>query len=444
MTDYDALTRQSVDLLRDLIRNACVNDGSPDSGGEIRSVRTLEGFFAGSGLDLEVVEPHPGRASLIARIRGTDPTAPALALVGHLDVVPVDDDGGWTRDPFGAEVVDGEIWGRGALDMLYLTASYAVVTRAIATGSFRPRGDLVFAAVADEENGSTLGVEWLTENRLDLIDADYVLTESGGAMVGSRPLISTAVGEKGIAGRRLVVRGTPGHGSAPWGARNAAVIAADAVTRLARYRAPVQITADWRRYVHALDLHPTLAERLLDPHRIDGALNELGSLAGFAHASTHNTISPNIVRAGVKDNVIPALATITLDIRVLPDVAATDVDAYLREALGDLADDVTIEGDEFAAATRSAVDTPLFRSLGTAVRRAYPDADLLPVLSVGGSDARFYRRRGIPAYGFALLSRHWDYGTFRQLFHGNDERIDIGSIALTVAALDTVVRDFLD
>ncbi|HSP75399.1 MAG TPA: peptidase dimerization domain-containing protein, partial [Cryobacterium sp.] len=233
-------------------------------------------------------------------------------------------------------------------------------------------------------------------------------------------------------------------GSAPWGARNAAVIAADAVTRLARYRAPVQITADWRRYVQALDLEPALAARLLDPHRIDGALNELGSLAGFAHASTHTTISPNIVRAGVKDNVIPALATITLDIRVLPDLAAADVDAYLRDALGDLADDVQIEGDDFAAATRSAVDTPLFHSLGSAVRRAYPDADLLPVLSVGGSDARFYRRRGIPAYGFALLSRHWDYGTFRKLFHGNDERIDIGSIALTVAALDTVVRDFLD
>ena len=443
MSDHEALTRQTVDLLRDLIRNACVNDGTPDSGGEIRSVRTLEGFFAGSGLDLEVVEPHPGRASLIARIRGTDPTAPTLALVGHLDVVPVDD-GGWTRDPFGAEIVDGEIWGRGALDMLYLTAAYAVVTRAIATGPCRPRGDLIFAAVADEEDGSHFGVEWLTENRLDLIDADAVLTESGGAMVGPRPLISTAVGEKGIAGRRLIVRGTPGHGSAPWGARNAAVIAADAVTRLASFRAPVQITADWRRYVQALELGSGLAARLLDPHQIDGALNELGSLAGFAHASTHTTISPNVVRAGVKDNVIPALATITLDIRVLPDLAAADVDAYLREALGDLAGDVQVEGDEFAAATRSAVDTPLYHALGKAVRRAYPDADLLPVLSVGGSDARFYRRRGIPAYGFALLSRHWDYGTFRQLFHGNDERIDLDSIALTVVALDTVVRDFLD
>jgi acetylornithine deacetylase/succinyl-diaminopimelate desuccinylase-like protein len=408
-------------------------------------VRTIQGFLAGSGLDLEVVEPHPGRGSLIARIPGTDRGAPSLALVGHLDVVPVSA-ARWTRDPFGAEIVDGEIWGRGALDMLSLTASYAVVTRAIATGSFRPRGDLVFAAVADEESGSRWGVDWLTDNRLDLIDADYVLTESGGVPVGANPSISTTIGEKGLAGRRLVVHGTPGHGSAPWGARNAAIIAADAVHRLARYRAPVQITPDWRRYVAALArdtaFAPVLADRLLDPDRIVDALHELGTLAGFAHASTHTTISPNVVRAGDKDNVIPALATVTLDIRVLPGVTATDVDAYLRDALGDLAADVTIEGDGYQAATRSPTDTPLYAALGAAARRAYPNADLLPMLSIGGSDARFYRRRGIPAYGFALLSRRWDYGLFRQLFHGNDERIDLESVELTVNALDAVVRDF--
>jgi acetylornithine deacetylase/succinyl-diaminopimelate desuccinylase-like protein len=425
MTDPDVLTRQTVDLLRDLIRNACVNDGTADSGGEIRSVRTLEGFFAGSGLEIEVVEPHPGRASLIARIRGTDPAAPSLALVGHIDVVPVDR-AGWSRDPFAAELVDGEIWGRGALDMLYLTASYAVVIRDLATGPFRPRGDLIFAAVADEESGSVWGVGWLTEHRLDLIDADFVLTESGGAPVGVRPSITTTVGEKGIAGRRLVVHGTPGHGSAPWGARNAAVTAAEAVVRLARFEAPVQITDDWRHYVSVLGLPAELSARLVDPNRIDGAVHELGSLAGFAHASSHTTISPNIVRAGEKQNVIPSLATVELDIRVLPGVDAADVDAYLRHALGELMVDIDIVGVNFEAATRSPVDTPLFA-----------------VLSVGGSDARFYRRRGIPAYGFGLLSPRWDYGTFRMLFHGNDERIDVDSIALTVAALDFTVREVL-
>lgn len=212
--------------------------------------------------------------------------------------------------------------------------------------------------------------------------------------------------------------------------------------RLARHQAPVSITAHWRRYVAAMDLDPLLSARLLDPAGIDGALHELGSLAGFAHAATHTTISSNIVHAGDKINVIPARATIDLDIRVLPGIDAGHVHDYLVEALGDLAETVTIEGDHFGAATLSPIDTPLYAALGRAVKRAYPTGDLLPVLSVGGSDARFYRRRGIPAYGVGLLSCQWNYGAFRQLLHGNDERIDLESVDLTVNALDAVVRDF--
>ncbi|GAA5089303.1 M20/M25/M40 family metallo-hydrolase [Microbacterium yannicii] len=439
-----SLAQQTTELLQELIRNAAVNDGTPDSGHEYLQVRTLQRFFAGSGLEGVTVEPHPGRASLIVRIEGTDPTAPSLALVGHTDVVPVEP-AGWSRDPFAGDIVDGVLWGRGAIDMLNLTAAYAVVTRAIATGSagrFRPRGDLIFAAVADEENGSRFGVGWLTENRLDLIDADYVLTESGGAPAGSRPSIGVMVGEKGGAGRLLRVTGAPGHGSAPWGSRNAAVIAAEAVTRLARHRGPTVITPQWRAYAQALDLDADTRAALTDPDRFYDGLPHLGGLDGFAHASTHTTISPTIVRAGEKANVIPGAATVQLDIRILPGVTREDVEGLIREALGDLMEQIEIEGDWFGESTASPIDTPLFDALGSAVRRAYPSAELLPMLGVGGTDGRFYRRRGIPAYGFGVLSERWDYGTFRRLFHGNDERIDLDSIALTVNALDHAVRAF--
>lgn len=436
---------QTTELLQELIRNACVNDGTPDSGHEHRQVRTLQRFFEGSGLEGVTVEPHPGRESLIVRIEGTDPTAPSLALVGHTDVVPVEP-AGWSRDPFAGDIVDGVLWGRGAIDMLNLTAAYAVVTRAIATGtsgsSFRPRGDLIFAAVADEENGSRFGVGWLTEHRLDLIDADYVLTESGGASAGSRPSIGVMVGEKGGAGRLLRVTGTPGHGSAPWGSRNAAVIAAEAVTRLARFRGSTVITPQWRAYAEALDLDQAVRETVTDPARLYDGLPLLGGLGGFAHASTHTTVSPTIVRAGEKANVIPGEATVQLDIRILPGVTRDDVEGLIREALGDLIEHVEIEGDWFGEATESPIDTPLFDALSGAVRRAYPRAELLPMLGVGGTDGRFYRRRGVPAYGFGVLSEHWDYGTFRRLFHGNDERIDLASIGLTVDALDFAVRTF--
>lgn len=165
------------------------------------------------------------------------------------------------------------------------------------------------------------------------------------------------VGEKGGAGRLLRVRGVPGHGSAPWGARNAGVIAAEAVTRLARFRGPTVITPQWRAYAEALDLDDDVRAAVTDP-------------------------------------------------------------------------------------TRSSTDTPLFSALEGAVRRAYPSAHLLPTLGVGGTGGRFYRRRGVPAYGFGVLSEQGDYGTFRGLFHGRNERIDLASIDLTVHALNHVVRTF--
>jgi acetylornithine deacetylase/succinyl-diaminopimelate desuccinylase-like protein len=443
MSGIPGLAEQTTELLQQLIRNAAVNDGTPDSGQEWRQVRTLQEFFAGSGVEGVVVEPHPGRESLIVRIEGTDRGAPSLALVGHTDVVPVEP-AGWERDPFGAEIVDDVLWGRGAIDMLNLTAAYAVVTRAIATSGFRPRGDLVFAAVADEESGSRFGVGWLTEHRLDLIDADYVLTESGGAHAGSTPALGVMIGEKGGAGRLLRVRGVPGHGSAPWGTRNAGVIAAEAMTRLARFRGPTVITPQWRAYAEALELEPDVNAAVTDPARFFEGVDALGDLNGFAHASTHTTISPNVVRAGEKANVIPGEATVQLDIRILPGVTRDDVHGYLREALGDLLEHIEIEGDWFGESTISPTDTPLFAALGSAVRRAYPGAELLPMLGIGGTDGRFYRRRGIPAYGFGVLSERWDYGTFRRLFHGHNERIDLASLDLTVHALDHVVRTFHD
>lgn len=443
MTGAPALAQQTTELLQQLIRNAAVNDGTPDSGQEWRQVRTLQEFFAGSGVEGVVVEPHPGRQSLIVRIEGTERGAPSLALVGHTDVVPVEPTG-WERDPFGGEIVDGVLWGRGAIDMLNLTAAYAVVTRAIATSGFRPRGDLIFAAVADEESGSRFGVGWLTEHRLDLIDADYVLTESGGAHAGPAPSLGVMVGEKGGAGRSLRVRGVPGHGSAPWGTRNAGVVAAEAVTRLARFRGPTVITPQWRAYAEALDLDDELRAAVTDPERFYDGVDALGELNGFAHASTHTTLSPNVIRAGDKTNVIPGEATVQLDIRILPGVTPDDVHAYLRQALGDLLEHIDIEGDWFGESTISPIDTPLYDALGTAVRRAYPGAQLLPMLGIGGTDGRFYRRRGVPAYGFGVLSERWDYGTFRRLFHGHNERIDLASIDLTVHALDDVVRTFHD
>jgi Acetylornithine deacetylase/Succinyl-diaminopimelate desuccinylase and related deacylases len=186
------------DLLRHLIRNECVNDGTPESGQETRSVDLLAQYLGDTGLDLERYEPRPGRESLVARIEGTDPSAPTLLLMGHTDVVPVNPDG-WQRDPFGGELVDGEIWGRGAVDMLNLTASMAVAFKGLARSGFRPRGTLVYLAVADEESLGTWGADHLVSNERAAVEADYVITESGGFQIPapSGPRLPVIVGEKG-------------------------------------------------------------------------------------------------------------------------------------------------------------------------------------------------------------------------------------------------------
>src|SRR3954470_21577372 len=210
-------TGEVTDLIQQMIRNACVNDGTDTSGGESRSVDLLEGYLEGAGLDLERYEPLPGRASLVARIEGSDPEAPTLMLMGHTDVVPVNPDG-WRHDPFGGELIDGEVWGRGAVDMLNLTSSMAVATKELARSGFKPRGTLIYLAVADEEALGTHGADYLTEHERDAVDCDFVITESGGIPIPAPggPKLPVIVAEKGSHWCRLRVKGTPGHASMPF------------------------------------------------------------------------------------------------------------------------------------------------------------------------------------------------------------------------------------
>src|SRR5881628_1775475 len=200
MPDDTAIETQATELLRTLIRNACVNTGQAASGHEERSVAALEDFFAGSGLSCERYTSEPGRMSLITRIEGRDPKAPTLLLMGHTDVVPVSLSG-WQRDPFAADLVDGIVWGRGAVDMLNLTASMAVATKRLADSGFRPKGNLIFLAVADEEALGTYGAKWMLDNEPDAVKADYVVTEAGGLRMPlpslSGPKLPMMVGEKG-------------------------------------------------------------------------------------------------------------------------------------------------------------------------------------------------------------------------------------------------------
>lgn len=434
-------TSDTVALLRELIRQACVNDGTVGSGQEVRAVRVLQRFLAEAvargAIETQVFEAAPGRSSLIARLRGTDPEAPVLGMIGHLDVVPVDADG-WSRDPFGGDLVDGEVWGRGAVDMLYLTAAFACALRDAALAPTPPRGGLVLLAVADEEAGGDHGLRWLLQGHPDAFGVTEAISESGGMRMGAKVAIDVA--EKGSAGRRLIVRGIPAHASIPYGAKNAANLAAEVLRRLGQVEPAIQLGSLWEAFVTARVDDPALAERLRDPVRVDTALAELGGIAGYAHAISRITISPTILSAGVAHNVIPGEARIDLDIRTLPGTTDAEVDHLLASMLGDLAPDVEIEHLRGWPATSSPADSALFQAIERGIAGA-DGAAVVPILAAGGSDARHLRMRGIPAYGFGLLSQEWSYERYRERIHAHDERIDVVSIGLTLDALQRVVAD---
>jgi acetylornithine deacetylase/succinyl-diaminopimelate desuccinylase-like protein len=445
----DALTAQTVELLQQLIRNRCVNDGSVASGQEVRTTDVLRAYLEGSGLDIEVYEPEgaPGRTSLVARIEGSDPAAPTLCLMGHTDVVPVTPEH-WTRDPFGGELVSGEVWGRGAIDMLNLTASQAVALKTLARrpGGWRPRGTLVYLACADEEAGGALGAGFVCKRHWDALRADYCLTENGGTVSaqGDTLNVTVHVGEKGVAWRRLRVKGTPGHGSMPYGADNALVKAAHVVTRLAEYRPAPYVDDLWSAFVDALNVDAALKAALLDPSRMDEAIARLPAAAArLAWSASHTTLSPNMCRAGVKTNVIPDVVDIEVDIRTIPGDNEGEVRRHLDKALGDLSEDVLVEKLFSKQASASPIGTPLWDVLGKVVGAHYPGARLLPRLIVGFTDAPYFREHGAVAYGFGLFSRTLTAEAMGGRFHGNDERVDVESLALTTQAWLEVCEQFL-
>ena len=427
------MSTEAVDLLQTLIRNQCVNDGTDSSGHEHRSVATLQEFF---GVDGETFEKVPGRQSLFYRVKGTDQEAPSLGLSPHLDVVPVEPSG-WTHDPFSAEIVDGFVYGRGAVDMLNVTSAMAVAAKPYIIGDKKPRGDLLFVALADEEAGGRLGAQPFTEERWDVARVDFMLTEVAYPPLAhsSEEVIPVATGEKGAFWSILRSMGTPGHGSSPYGSDNALEKMTSAVHGIFSEPMPVSITHDWRDFVATLDLPGDLKEALVDPDRVDDAIDILSVddplFARYAHAVTHLTVSPNMLRAGVKANVIASQAMANVDIRALPGIDRSFVDSYLYKAMGNARDNVEIEPLQDFESTISPIDNALWEAIGASVEEMEGHRRLLPTMMNVATDARFWRKRGTIAYGVGLYDDRMDFSEMLALFHGHDERVSVESVSRT-------------
>jgi acetylornithine deacetylase/succinyl-diaminopimelate desuccinylase-like protein len=430
---------RTAELLSTLIRNACVNDGTAGTGNEARSVDVLEAVLPAGTFERHHPPDRPERASVVARLDGTDPSAPTLLLLGHLDVVPVNA-ANWTRDPFGGELVDGEVWGRGAVDMLNQTAAMALAFEALTAGPRLP-GTVIFAAVADEETGGDHGVQHLLATG-DALRCDVALTEAGGTVTPTArgPVLGIAVAEKGMAPTIVRCHGHAAHASTPRAGVNALVVAAEVVRRMAAARPPTRIGDDWATWVAATVDDSALRARLLDPERLWDDLPTLPpEIAVHAHACTHSTYTPTLVSGGLKNNIVPDAIDVELDIRVLPGETVAEVERFTRDLLADLP--VTVDVKFRTEPSRSPTSVPIWPALQRAVRRAHPDGRIAPTLFTGATDGRHLRPLGVPVFGFGVLSAALDPATYWSRFHGDDERIDIESLALSTAAWEHVARD---
>jgi acetylornithine deacetylase/succinyl-diaminopimelate desuccinylase-like protein len=419
----DGLLDEVVELTRDLIR---VDTTNPP-GRETLGVEVLESYLERNGVASERVARDPERANLIARVRGRG-AGPSLALVGHTDVVYADPED-WSAPPFGAELRDGHLWGRGALDMKGQTAASAVALVVLARSGWTPNGDVLLIAEADEEDGRDgVGMSWLVVERPDL-RCDYAVTEASIRLVlaDGRTVYTLCAGEKMTMPVRVRVRGAAGHASVPTLGDNALLKLAPVLDRLAAY-APVRRSS---RELEALLDAIAPGNGSLDA-RIERGRAQHDELWHLLPAMAGSTFAPTMASASRKRNVIPATAEVEYDCRVLPGTGPDELLGEFRTALQGL--DVELELAETpVGGTRSRLDTPLRDALAEWVEAIDPGALLVPELSTGFTDAHFLREAyGTIAYGFFPL-RH----TAPELLntaHAPDERIDVRDLELAVRA----------
>jgi acetylornithine deacetylase/succinyl-diaminopimelate desuccinylase-like protein len=424
-----------VELLRELIRF----DTSNPPGNERPCIEHIAGLLRGSGIEPLIVGDGE-RPNLVARLAGRG-ESPALLLYGHVDVVPADP-AEWRHEPFSGDLVDGVVWGRGALDMKGGLAM--LVSAFLGAAAEPPSGDLILALASDEETGSRLGAKLLVEEHAELFDGvRFALSEIGGftEWVGDRRLYPIQVAEKQRCLIRATSRGPGGHPSVK--VRGAAAAKAGRLlSRLAEKRLPVHVTPVVRQMVsaiaEALPLHQRVALRpLLVPSLTDRLLDLFGKDADSLDPLLHNTATPTRVRGGESGNVMPTAVTADLDGRVLPGQTPHDLIRELEELTGDVAEFELVHEEP---AARAEPDLTLYPTLAEIIRSRDPDGVPIPALVPGYTDARYFARLGIQTYGFLPMRLPKDITL--DLIHAPNERVPSDAIRFGTDCILEAIRRY--
>ncbi|MEU8175321.1 M20/M25/M40 family metallo-hydrolase [Microbispora hainanensis] len=414
------------ELCRDLIRIDSVNAGDNAGPGEREAAEYVAGKLAEVGLEPRILESDPGRANVVARVEGADPSRDALVLHGHLDVVPFDA-ADWTHHPLSGEIADGCVWGRGAVDMKDMDAMILAVVRRRLSEGRRPPRDVVLVFTADEEAGGHYGAQWLAQRHPEVFEGcTEAIGEVGGFSVttekGRLYLIEAA--EKGIAWMRLTARGRAGHGSM-LNDDNAVTELAEAVGRIGRHKWPVRLTPTVQAFFEEVFGTEVKAEDA------EAAVATLGPLARMIGATLRNTTNPTMLQSGYKANVIPQIATAHVDGRFLPGYE----DEFFQTVDELLGPNVTREFVYHDVAVETPFKGPLVKAMADALQEEDPGSRAVPYTLSGGTDLKAFSRLGISGYGFAPLRLPEDLD-FSGMFHGVDERVPVDSLRFGVRVLD--------
>jgi acetylornithine deacetylase/succinyl-diaminopimelate desuccinylase-like protein len=428
-----SLRDEATELLQEVLR---VNTVNPP-GNETAAAEVIRAYLEEHGVECDLLAKVPERANLVARLPGRG-DGPRLLLLGHTDTV-VADAAEWTLDPWSGDLRDGEVWGRGALDMKSQTVASAVALAVLAREGFEPAGDLIYAAVADEEVGVDFGLSWLCREHPDAVRAEYCINEGGGDRIvaNGRVFYACSTAEKMSAPFAIRVHGTAGHASMPRVADNALAKIPPLLERLAAFDPEPRLIPETSAFLEAvLGEVPPAAEVIPRLGEVDPAL------AAMVEPTLALTIAPTMISASRARNVIPSVCELVCDCRILPDEGTVEAERTVRSWLGDL-DGYELEWIEAVGGTRSSMHTPLWEAVSSFVAEAEPGATAVPVVLSGFTDSHYMREAfGTVAYGFFPM-RTMGPDVSAKLIHSADERIPVDDLELGVRFLRHVAQRLL-
>ena len=444
----NAIRDEVTHFLSELIR---INTTNPP-GNEMAAAKYLADYLSPEDFECEIFESAPKRGNVITRLRGTG-EKPNLLLLSHLDVVAANASE-WSVDPFKGVVKDGYVWGRGAVDMKGMTAIEVMVMKLLKRNNVKLKGDVILAATADEEQGGLLGANYLLQNNHEKIYAPYVLNEGGGLAMPTKKgnVFTVQTAEKGILWFKVKAKGTPGHGSLPNMADNAIMRMNNVIDKLGNYESPIFIVPTLKRFFEEISkqdstLLEPFTQLLTNPELSDQILDELSKISELAEEirpRLRMTITPTIIHGGVKQNIIPSECETVFDCRILPGQKLEHTIRLIKTLLGEIdSKKLSFHGLQKQEPSESTSETPLYATISNVLREFEPQCGVTPILTTGGTDSRFFRRKGSICYGFHPRYPEIFSGKIVKLEHGIDERISIKNLIFGTSVLYETVKKFM-